>query len=421
MDLIKMYCDSTNIMPERLLQHFLRNIGFYVEKNVGTISNTEALSVADVYIISNAYMEKFGAQIDMEDKEKVIIVCLKEWSEGIFLKNIKLVVYREDNQKKFLHMFLDALDDIMRWTVSKKRLIRSVSDWKQIVYQAADAYLDNHILPVSQYAKAVSEQESLYNLAVERYCRYINRLREIGRTDKRGLIHYILLYNQYELNLVCKVHNYEYEFPIDQLLALCEQLLHDFIYNEELNLLRAEINFELAGDWYRAWDEYLVLPLRNCSYAYYKCSMIYQYYLKEYEKAEYLLKRAAEMNPHFYQAWFELAECYEKRGKNNRAVKKYLKTEKILKNKYKTHQLSPRELQILYLSYVEMSAISKYYLGNSLAALNYRELAEDMIGEVAKIGYLKIVWPEIFEQNDLIEEIQQAAVEYMEEQMEDLY
>ena len=67
MDLIRLFFNSIDVEISILLIHFLHYLGFYIEKIEEKGMRSEAESLVDIYIISNAFLEDIFGQLCYEN------------------------------------------------------------------------------------------------------------------------------------------------------------------------------------------------------------------------------------------------------------------------------------------------------------------------------------------------------------------
>ena len=418
MSLVRLYYSSMDVKPGALLRYFLRLIGFYVEEISGDTKESDAVSAADVYIISDAYAEyenNNAETIDVPDESKVIAICKDNW----YMTDSKswMITYDGTGDRKFLRDFLNALgailcqDERMAGT-----LVGSVLDcWDEVSVKLANFYLRYKILPMTQYTRCFYRQNDLFLLALSRYRLFIAAIRSMAREHGNpDLLKYTLIYAQYELDLICKRNRYIYYRSPDRLLDLCEGLLLDYEENEQLRLLKADIRCNLQGKWLRAYGEYEKKLLDACAYANYKCGKISKQYAKDYESAIFSLEKAIRHKSDYYKAYYELGECYEETACYHEAAEQYTKVYLALKDKLEKHLLEPIELAYLYRSMVKAAFIKKENEGKGLLAKEYRLLAEQAKKEVDDLTYLKLAWPEAAANEELKGKIREAMALHMD-------
>ena len=57
MEVIRLFCSSMDVKPRVLLNHILRYMGFYTEEITETTIPSSMNSLADIFIVSDYYME----------------------------------------------------------------------------------------------------------------------------------------------------------------------------------------------------------------------------------------------------------------------------------------------------------------------------------------------------------------------------
>lgn len=410
MDIIRLYCNSTNITPRLFISGFLKYLGFYIEdREQEQEYKSGAVSVADIYILGNGETDiETEYKIGRLDFEKTMIVCSERWRyvNLVELETFEVVLYREHKNKDFLSSFIDKLHRILKRTTSKKRLVRSLKKWNKNVHKLAKLYLDYDILPVTQYARCLRIRKELVLTACFAYQNFIYDLEELikeidgdysqPRYVEDGscsdLLRYTLLCAKYELDRVCMRNGMLHQYDAQELFQQCSRLERKYKNNEALLFLKADILLELQGDWMQSFDIYQDIRAAHCFYGDYKCGKIYRHYLEEYRPAVKVLKRALRIKPQCYDAWYQVAKCCEAEGVYGHAARGYRNVMRILQWKLESHLLSPDETEKLYKAAMALSKLYKYNIGDDIAASEYRKYAQSLAQEAGWDEYLKKVW-----------------------------
>ncbi len=415
MDLIRLYYDSRDIRPYIILRHFLRYLGYYIEE-VTERSNTGGQeSVADIYIMSNLYMEGQSRRLDIEE-DKTIFVLKDGWEADNSL--ISCVPYRlEITDEDFLFAFIEKLLEIIEKRESRcPSMIRSDPDWKKIVRNIAEAYLKSKLLWAELFTRCFYKQPTLYRNAIVKYKKFIEEIeKHKGNVQNADLLRYALLNAKYEANLISKKNFFEYHFSPDELLQECSSLLESYPGNEELYLLKADIMYELQDRWLGACDEYLVPSVAHCAYVYYKRGRIFRTKLKEPDIARKILEYGIELKGDYYCAWYQLASCYEDMGKFAEAIKAFRHICTILMKKYERHLLSPQELEYFYKAVMKIAVIYKTKLEDYTSAYAYGDLADEIREENAIDGYMEQMWNEDNDNDENKEKLKKIIYETIKE------
>lgn len=79
MEVIRLFCSSMDVKPRVLLNHILRYMGFYTEEITETTIPSSMNSLADIFIVSDYYMEGREESLDIDTTEKTILICKDGW------------------------------------------------------------------------------------------------------------------------------------------------------------------------------------------------------------------------------------------------------------------------------------------------------------------------------------------------------
>lgn len=420
MDLIRLYYSSITIMPKLLLCHFLRYLGFYIEEIYNNkVTATQAVSVADVFIIGDGYTHDFGNQVNIgsENIGKSVIICTNGWKVS-HLDDVKTILYYENDEQQlqFLVDFIDNLHPIIKQTISRSRLIRSLKKWKKNAHEIARLYCKYEIMPISQYSRCFYKEKELFDIALRRYEDYIHGLQELQSAIDRDtdLLQYSILYAKYELDSACKQNNYEYKYDTQDLLLQCNDLLELYGSNEALLFLKADILFELKGRWIQAFDLYQNRGISHCAYGYYKSGKIYRRYIKDYQVAIALLEKAVEVKPDYYAAWYQLALSHEEKGAYQDVVRECKEILNILSRRFWNHLLSPLELEYYYKVCNKIALISRYYLEDTITAIKYKTHVKNVVREIDFNNFMAVVWPSKSKDKNFVNKIKKVMHFYMD-------
>lgn len=424
MDIIRLYCNSTNITPRLLISGFLKYLGFYIEdREKKQEYKSGAVSAVDIYILGNGETDiETEYEIGRLDFEKTMIVCSERWRYAnlVDLETFEVVLYREHKNKDFLSNFIDKLHRILKRTTSKKRLVRSLKKWNKNVHKLAKLYLDYDILPVTQYARCLRIRKELILTACSAYQNFIYDLEELiekidGDCSQQryvedgncsDLLRYASLCAKYELDRVCMRNGMLHQYDARELFLQCSSLERKYKYNEALLFLKADILLELQGDWMQSFDIYQDKRAAHCFYGDYKCGKIYRHYLEEYRPAIRVLKRALLIKPQCYDAWYQFAKCCEAEGVYEHATIGYRNIMRILRQKFESHLLSPDEIEGLFKAAIALSKLYKYNIGDEIAALEYRKYAQKVAQEAERDEYLKKIWVEQYLDDSFVKKLQ---------------
>ncbi len=101
MDRIRMYYSNLDTKPRILISHFSRYLGLYVEDVAGNTKESDVESLADVYIVSDAYVEQTTPTLDIKNDDKTIIIYMDGWDSEM--------------QEKIHYIRYDGLSDQNFW------------------------------------------------------------------------------------------------------------------------------------------------------------------------------------------------------------------------------------------------------------------------------------------------------------------
>ena len=80
MDRIKLFYNIVDTKPRVLISHFVRYLGFYVEDIIANNRGSNVESLIDIYIISDAYVDKNSVELDIIDEKKTIMIYMDGWT-----------------------------------------------------------------------------------------------------------------------------------------------------------------------------------------------------------------------------------------------------------------------------------------------------------------------------------------------------
>lgn len=397
MEIIRLYCSNLDIKPKILLTHFLRYFGFYVEDIVGAAGPDKVDSMADIYILSDFFMEDRENFLDVSDPGKTVLICKDGWMEqgGEF----RMVPYEGNSaneDEKFLIQLSEHLAEIVCGQQRPESLLtQSASKWGATARFLAKLYVDNTMLPFSIYTRYFYRDNDLYKRAFQGYEKFVNGLAKKDNPDRDSdLVRYARTYAQFEIDSVCRKNLKAYCYPVADLSGACEELLQKYPENEQIRILQADIHCELEDSWAKAGNEYGDIHLSHCAYANYRRGSILGNHFEDYRSAIDVEQWAIERKSDYFAAWFQIAVCREKQGKYLEAVAALEKVCQILDRKYQEHLLSPMELEYLSKAVIKISQ-NKTWLGDYALAQTYANIAEDLVREADRTEYLRLVWPNI--------------------------
>ena len=393
MDFVRMYYNSIEVMPKILISHFLRYMGFYIEEITDGTEPSSKESSLDVYIVSEEDVKQNQGGIRINDIEKSIIIWIKDDPAKIE-NNDQFVIYRprQNIERQFLNDFLDKYIEIFQKQKSEKpRLLGSVHDMQGTLKTIMKLYLSCEILQCSIYTRCFYEQDGLYWRAFDNYTSFIDEVQKrTGEDCKSDLVKYVKTYAEYELDIICKKNFRKLQYPVKELVHQSYKLVEKYRENEQILILKADIDLELDDFWSGAANEFADTYL--VEYAHYKRGRIIRKYTNMYDLAINYEKWAIRYKKDYFSAWYQIAVCYESQGNYEEAVKAFEQICLILDKKFKKHLLSPIEIEYLYKAVVGIARIENDRLGNIYRAESYRNLAKEVIKEVQNTNYLNEVW-----------------------------
>lgn len=395
MDFVRMYYNSVEVMPKILISHFLRYMGFYIEEITDGTEPSSKESSLDVYIVSEEDVKQNQGGIRINDIEKSIIIWIKDDPAKIE-NNDQFVIYqpRQNMERQFLNDFLDKYIEIFQKQKSEKpRLLGSVHDMQGTLKTIMKLYLSCEILQCSIYTRCFYEQDGLYWRAFDNYTSFIDEVQKwTGEDCKSDLVKYVTAYAEYELDIICKKNFRKLYYPVKELVHQSYKLVEKYRENEQILILKADIDLELDDFWSGAANEFADAYLVECAYAHYKRGRIIRKYTNMYDLAINYEKWAIRYKKDYFSAWYQIAVCYESQGNYEEAVKAFEQICLILDKKFNKHLLSPIEIEYLYKAVVGIARIENDRLGNIYRAELYRNLAKEVIKEVQNTNYLNEVW-----------------------------
>lgn len=421
MDVVKVYYSDTDIKPRVLLGHFLRFLGFYVvfisEKNL----REDVESLVDIYIIGDNFMKDNFELLESMEDEKAILIFKEGWNSGVDF--VRKIYFDKLTETDFLVEIIQHISDIiLNCDKEYDCLFQDIFEWEILAKEIAKSYSKNKILESSLFTRCFCKQEKLYHWAMRHYMSFIEQIKTLQSSIyDEDFIDYVLLYCKYEVNYICKMNSFEMKYDINEMLKECEFLLREYDKNEELHILKADILYELLGESLEACDLYADINILHCDYANYKCGKIVKEYLEEYDKAIFILKKAIDKQEKYFQAWYQLGDCYERKRDFKNAIKAFKKIHEILKSKYEKHILAPLELEYLYKSIMRIAIIYKLRLMDYTSANQYNELAGRINKEDSIREYVRLLWGEDGKYQDIITIINETIEEHVNIKLEEIY
>lgn len=261
-------------------------------------------------------------------------------------------------------------------------------------------------------------------MAIDKYKKFISDIETgLSNLGQHDLLEYALVYAKYEINLICKKNLNQYLYSVEGLLTQCEKLISKHAENEELYLLRADIQLELQDRWLWACDDFADPHIAHCAYADYKRGKIFNVYLEEYDSAEHLLTRAVRKKKDYVYAWYQLGSCYEEQAKYQKAIDAFSTILKVLNDKYTRNLLAPMEMEYMYKAAMRIAVVYKTRLGDYVSAYAYNDFAEHIRNKDAMKDYLKQIWngPQKIKDEDAFRVIDGTLKKKFDLKLEEIY
>lgn len=413
MEVIRLFCSSMDVKPRVLLNHILRYMGFYTEEITETTIPSSMNSLADIFIVSDYYMEGREESLDIDTTEKTILICKDGWE--IVSPKLHHIIYDVGRTDRALMTALVSLlaQILDRQNLPEGLLCRSAEDLQETLTYVAQAYIDNEILPSTLYTRCFYRQDLLYKTARANYIHFVEALEKAPSSDS-DLIRYITTYAKFEFDSICQENSIVCHYPVGEMSKECARLLAKYPDNEQVRILQADIHLELDGAWTIAANEYGDVHLSYCSYAHYNRGRILLKYAEDYRSALDIQRWAIEYKKDYFAAWYQIALCLEAQRQYKDAVLALEEVCKILNPKYQEHLLAPMELEYLYKAVIKLAGINEEYLGDHLSAQMYEEIAAELQKEVCEIKYLGMVWEDALKKPELVNIIEEEMKDRIE-------
>lgn len=422
MELIRLYYNSIDIKPSVLIRHFARYLGLYVEENPAQKS-VDNSSLADIYIISDEYFGEKDTFLDVPFEDKTILVLKDGYRTDD--TRVKAVYYNDGPEKMFLEkLFHMVCDLVVTYQMEPVLMTQRNTDYIEIIDYVIDAYVSNNIMQASLFNRCFYKEKNLYQMAINKYKHFISDIDHgFDMFRHSDLLEYVLIYAKYEINLICKKNIKQMEYLIESILDPCEDLLGKHPGNEELYLLKADIQLELQDRWLWACDDFAESRIAHCAYAQYKRGKIFNLYLEEYDNAEYLLKRAVRKKKDYVYAWYQLGVCYDAQARYHKAIEAFDKILDVLRDKYFKNLLAPMEMEYMYKAAMRIAVVYKTRLGDYVSAYAYNDFAESIRKKNSIKGYVEQIWdgPDKISDEDAFQVIDGTLKNKFKLKLEEIY
>lgn len=407
MELIRLFHSNVDIKPKVLLSHFLRYLGFYVEEIAEGTEPSKVDSIADIYILSKAYVKEHQTTIDVALGRKTILIC----KDGLEIDDKSVFSLKHDDKKTdktLLNEVVSCLSDIIEemYFGSEGLLVNSAKDIKRVFTAVANAYTGNNILQTSIYVRCFYKNPTLLEIGLAQYKGFYNSLTAPGLSGIGGyLLDYARSYAQFEVDVICRKNSCKAIYPVPELIATCLKLLQKYPDNEQVRILLADVYLELEDTWAKAGNEYGDIHLAHCAYANYKRGRILRKYAEDYDSAEEIQRWALKRKEDYYPSWYQIAMCQKTKGGYHNAVVFFGRVCEILGRKYQKHILSPIELEYLYKSVFEIVQINRLFLKDLISADKYEGMLADLEEEANQTAYLEEIGAGFFDGKQALVEL----------------
>lgn len=429
MDELRLIQKTTNVVPVQLVVWFLRFLGIYVHEGE-QIDHTEDF-LKDVYILDD-----FTSNIISDG------IYIVAEHNGSLSSGFREIIYTHGNEKDFLKEFARTL-----LIENKSYIERNGSSLLSLYTQTdieflADIFVSSKIMQTVNLTKYFYKNRRLLEYAEQNYKYFLDQLRNYMRANERTVKNktflFVQLYAHYEMNCVYKKNDEPLRYDD---LKQCSNLLEEIGKNHiALQLLMADILFELQGDLYEAYKIYMDVVLnKEIAYAWYKIGCVYSKIGNDKERfglnklnspnRENLFRtlctpqelirahsgsldprvldakqcvpyfeKAVKLKPNYYQAWYRIAMCYEKTNQSDAAVKAYKNIIISLDHKWQNHILKPLEVEFIFRSFQRMEKIFSSKGGNPVEAAWAFKNEHQIVTDIEKQTFLDEV---LYSGNDL--------------------
>ena len=395
MDRVKIFCSKLDIKPKILINQFLRYFGLYIEDITKDSHVSRQDSLIDVHIISDAYVEDYSDNLDIEDENKTILIYMDGWG-SVQLENIRSIEYYELGDEEFLKQLKQHMISILSERNDlHEKLIGGVDDLGRLMDSFIEIYVSNEVLQATLFARCFYAQRDFCITAQKKYINFIEQINDLNlENENSDLVKYIFVRAQYELDFICKVNSFSLYYDPLMLEEQCGELLEKYVENETLHILQADISFVLNDAWNKAGYEYSDIRLVDCAYAYYRQGQILHRYVRDRDKALKVYTVAKQKKGDYYAVYNQMGDCYERQGKYSDAIKSYENVREILDNKYQWHILAPLEIYMLFCVTRRIAEIYALIFRNYGMADQYIELSDRIKKETEQDEYFRLVWGE---------------------------
>ena len=391
---------GTNDMPKLLIEHFLEYISLLpLEINNGNRINSFK-EIINFYIIANEEDKK----IEPSSMGNYANIVVKNETTKDIIENSKSFVYDGSNNKELLDFIIDKILEMR--ILPENTLLNIEKGPSDFLHEVADAYIRNDVFQMYLYGAKLYENEEVLQMAFKNYKNFINEIENLEECD---LKEYILSRAKYEIDVICKNNNYELLYPEEFFDKFKNKIISKHESHEMSCLLQAMILSDISSFYDKAANEFANRVIASVPYALYKRGLIL---FKEDERtygdvAENYFKWAIYYKKDYYEAYYALLYKYYVSLSKDGYGKKKMSTEifdnffkfsnkiqQLLYNKWNSHSLSYKELEIIYQSaYLTTDRKTKDESNYSASAYaqDFKELYKELDSEL----YLYSTWPDV--------------------------
>ena len=405
---------GTNDMPKLLIEHFLEYISLLpLEINNGNRINSFK-EIINFYIIAN----EEDKQIKPSSIGNYANIVVKNETTKDIIENSKSFVYDGSNNKELLDFIIDKILEI--GILPENTLLNIEKGPSDFLHEVADAYIRNDVFQMYLYGAKLYENEEVLQMAFKNYKNFINEIENLEECD---LKEYILSRAKYEIDVICKNNNYELLYPEEFFDKFKNKIISKHESHEMSCLLQAMILSDISSFYAKAANEFANRVIASVPYALYKRGLIL---FKEDERtygdvAENYFKWAIYYKKDYYEAYYALLYKYYVSLSKDGYGKKKMSTEifdnffkfsnkiqQLLYNKWNSHSLSYKELEIIYQSaYLTTDRKTKNESNYSASAYaqDFKELYKELDSEL----YLYSTWPDVDKHDGIKKSIKDSA------------
>ena len=405
---------GTNDMPKLLIEHFLEYISLLpLEINNGNRINSFK-EIINFYII--AYEE--DKKIEPSSMGNYANIVVKNETTKDIIENSKSFVYDGSNNKELLDFIIDKILEMR--ILPENTLLNIEKGPSDFLHEVADAYIRNDVFQMYLYGAKFYENEELLQMSFKNYKNFINEIENLEQCDLKD---YILFKAKYEIDVICKNNNYELLYPEEFFDKFKNKIISKHESHEMSCLLQAMILSDISSFYDKAANEFANRVIASVPYALYKRGLIL---FKEDERtygdvAENYFKWAIYYKKDYYEAYYALLYKYYVSLSKDGYGKKKMSTEifdnffkfsnkiqQLLYNKWNSHSLSYKELEIIYQSaYLTTDRKTKDESNYSASAYaqDFKELYKELDSEL----YLYSTWPDVDKHDGIKKSIKDSA------------